>query len=930
MASNHAGNTISNGSLEEFMSAKIQSMKRVDPSEPFTARDKKEDATLERHIKEAERAAPHPFALQNQDEPIRGRFDPQIPSSYAMEGDRDNISARHYENSLFSSSLSDLFSRKMRLSSNNDIYGHSIDAAAPQYEEEESHESLKEIEAQTIGNLLPDDDDLLAGVTEGLDMNVMPGSGDDIEDMDLFSNIGGMDLGDDISSAEQKRAEYFGKNVFGLNGSSAGEHLYGELPSRTLCARNISSNVEDSELQSLFELYGDIHTLYTTRKHHGFVMVTYYDLRSACTAMKELQNKSLKHRKLDLHFSLCKDNLMESDINQGVIAFNLEFPVSNDELRRIFGIYGEIREIRETAQPVTRKFIEFYDVRAAEAALSELNRFDGAVKQIKVDLSRPGGAQRCITQNFSTELEHDDYMKMINPLMNSAGRTGLVPHGTIGSLTNGNNMGVHTSNRASLNPFVESSYHNGVSNSVPKSLPSLIRNESFGMQQAPPGLSRSPAQIKFEYQGVRGLHPHSLPDNHDAFPFNNPGPMATSVPGSAGRILNRQLSGLASNRNQMEMNVIGNGNRLHLGNHYSWNNSPNPHHSSLMWPNPNSPSFANGFHPQQRLHGIPRAPTHLPNPIMPVPSHHVGSAPAVNPSLWEMQHAFSAESVESSAFLPVSLGNLRMSNSSLQSMEFVPHNVFPHGGGSYHDSSVPSKGMGLHSHHQRCVMFPSRSQMGTMMNSFDSPNESIRGRRNDSMSTQTDNKKQYELDIDRILRGEDSRTTLMIKNIPNKYTSKMLLAAIDERHKGTYDFIYLPIDFKNKCNVGYAFINMTEPSLIVPFYQAFNGKKWEKFNSEKVASLAYARIQGKAALVAHFQNSSLMNEDKRCRPILFHTDGPNAGDQVPFPMGVSIRPRMGKTRTSITNEDQGSPPSLAIGEGFCGSDSSSGSVRDSD
>lgn len=49
-----------------------------------------------------------------------------------------------------------------------------------------------------------------------------------------------------------------------------------------------------------------------------------------------------------------------------------------------------------------------------------------------------------------------------------------------------------------------------------------------------------------------------------------------------------------------------------------------------------------------------------------------------------------------------------------------------------------------------------------------------------------------------------------------------------------------------------------------------------------MASLAYARIQGKAALIAHFQNSSLMNEDKRCRPILFHTDGPNAGDQVLF------------------------------------------------
>ncbi|KAL2570996.1 hypothetical protein AAZV13_18G224000 [Glycine max] len=51
------------------------------------------------------------------------------------------------------------------------------------------------------------------------------------------------------------------------------------------------------------------------------------------------------------------------------------------------------------------------------------------------------------------------------------------------------------------------------------------------------------------------------------------------------------------------------------------------------------------------------------------------------------------------------------------------------------------------------------------------------------------------------------------------------------------------------------------------FWQVFNGKKWEKFNSEKVASLAYARIQGKAALIAHFQNSSLMNEDKHCKPI---------------------------------------------------------------
>ncbi|XP_052110885.1 protein MEI2-like 2 [Arachis duranensis] len=59
----------------------------------------------------------------------------------------------------------------------------------------------------------------------------------------------------------------------------------------------------------------------------------------------------------------------------------------------------------------------------------------------------------------------------------------------------------------------------------------------------------------------------------------------------------------------------------------------------------------------------------------------------------------------------------------------------------------------------------------------------------------------------------------MIKSIPNKYTSKMLFAAIDENHHGTYDLMHLPIDFKNKCNVGYAFINMVSPSHMISFYE---------------------------------------------------------------------------------------------------------------
>lgn len=51
-------------------------------------------------------------------------------------------------------------------------------------------------------------------------------------------------------------------------------------------------------------------------------------------------------------------------------------------------------QIRETPHKRHHKFIEFYDVRAADAALRALNRSDIAGKRIKLEPSRPGGARR--------------------------------------------------------------------------------------------------------------------------------------------------------------------------------------------------------------------------------------------------------------------------------------------------------------------------------------------------------------------------------------------------------------------------------------------------------------------------------------------------------------------------------------------------------
>jgi len=151
-------------------------------------------------------------------------------------------------------------------------------------------------------------------------------------------------------------------------------------------------------------------------------------------------------------------------------------------------------------------------------------------------------------------------------------------------------------------------------------------------------------------------------------------------------------------------------------------------------------------------------------------------------------------------------------------------------------------------------------------------------------TTSTTTALNFDLNVESILAGSDTRTTLMIKNIPNKYSQKMLLAALDA-YRGQFDFFYLPIDFKNKCNVGYAFINFVQPKYIVPFFEKFNGHTWEKFNSLKVCNITYARIQGKQGMIDHFRNSRLLIEDKVCRPLIFYSDGVNAGDEEEFPIG---------------------------------------------
>ncbi|KAF8408344.1 hypothetical protein HHK36_007493 [Tetracentron sinense] len=156
----------------------------------------------------------------------------------------------------------------------------------------------------------------------------------------------------------------------------------------------------------------------------------------------------------------------------------------------------------------------------------------------------------------------------------------------------------------------------------------------------------------------------------------------------------------------------------------------------------------------------------------------------------------------------------------------------------------------------------------------------------------------------------DSRTTVMIKNIPNKYSQKLLLNMLDNhcihcneqiaegdhnQSLSSYDFVYLPIDFNNKCNVGYGFVNMTSPQATWRLYKAFHLQPWEVFNSRKICEVTYARLQGLETLKEHFKNSKFACETDEYLPVVLSP--PRDGKRLTEPL-----PIVGHAKTAMNEK----------------------------
>jgi len=128
-------------------------------------------------------------------------------------------------------------------------------------------------------------------------------------------------------------------------------------------------------------------------------------------------------------------------------------------------------------------------------------------------------------------------------------------------------------------------------------------------------------------------------------------------------------------------------------------------------------------------------------------------------------------------------------------------------------------------------------------------------------------------------------TTLMLRNVPNGYTRDMFLALMDaEGFRGFYDFVYLPVDFHRGCGLGYAFVNLTDTSLVPKFRATFDGYSAWALRTSKVCRVTWSdRDQGLKANIKRYRNNPVMHPSvpDKYKPCLFCSGG-----RVPFPLPI--------------------------------------------
>jgi hypothetical protein len=122
----------------------------------------------------------------------------------------------------------------------------------------------------------------------------------------------------------------------------------------------------------------------------------------------------------------------------------------------------------------------------------------------------------------------------------------------------------------------------------------------------------------------------------------------------------------------------------------------------------------------------------------------------------------------------------------------------------------------------------------------------------------------------------------MLRNLPNELTRARLIQVLEEQgFRGSYNFLYVPIDFNTRAALGYAFISFESPSMVPRFWRTLDGFSEWNVSSRRACHVSWCEPdQGVEAHIERYRNSSVMHASvpDEFRPVLLRN-----GQRVPFP-----------------------------------------------
>ena len=115
----------------------------------------------------------------------------------------------------------------------------------------------------------------------------------------------------------------------------------------------------------------------------------------------------------------------------------------------------------------------------------------------------------------------------------------------------------------------------------------------------------------------------------------------------------------------------------------------------------------------------------------------------------------------------------------------------------------------------------------------------------------------YTIFPERIMQGEDKRTSLMLKNIPKNIKKKDIRKMIEKF--GNINFLSISKD-QNIDNFIIAYLNVINYKSIVPIYMGLRKHTFDYFGNKINIEIYYSKVQGKDELKKVFKNDYFGNK----------------------------------------------------------------------